>query len=147
MSRRKAKQESQPCEIFLSINGAKPKFCCRVRSRQDAEARWWTEWLRPKWVGGWGHDVPTVRESDLCVAREFSRQDSDLGKVFRGSATSYFSYMEMLHKKPKKPSVRHCECEHCMMWRAYIRNVTNLNRSLSKGRSLQTIELEALAGK
>ena len=21
-----------------------------------------TEWLRPKWLGGWGYDVPTVRE-------------------------------------------------------------------------------------
>jgi hypothetical protein len=36
---RKAKQESQPWEIFLSIDGAKPKLCCRERSRQDAEAR------------------------------------------------------------------------------------------------------------
>jgi len=38
---RKSKQESQPWEIFLSIDGAKPKFCCRERSRQDAEARCW----------------------------------------------------------------------------------------------------------
>jgi hypothetical protein len=80
-------------------------------------------------------------------AQEFSAQDSDLGKIFRGSATSHFSYMEMLQKKSKKSGVRHCECEHCAMWRAYIRNVTDLNRSLSKGPSLQTIELEALAEK
>jgi len=38
---RKSKQESQPWEIFLSIDGAKPKFCCRERSRQDAEERCW----------------------------------------------------------------------------------------------------------
>jgi hypothetical protein len=81
------------------------------------------------------------------VAREFSPLDSDLGKVFQGSAMSYFSYMEMRQKKPKKSGVRPCECEHCMMWRAYIRNVTDLNGSLSKGRSLQTIELEVLGGK
>lgn len=62
---------------------------------------------------------------------------------------SCFSYIEMQQKKakPKKPGVRHCGCQHCAMWRTYIRNVTDLNRSLSKGRSLQTIELEALAGK
>ena len=53
----------------------------------------------------------------------------------------------MRQKNPKKPGVRHCECDHCVMWRAYIRNVTDLNRSLSKGRTLQTIELEVLAGK
>ncbi|MGC1685350.1 MAG: hypothetical protein WA734_07010 [Candidatus Acidiferrales bacterium] len=34
-----ATQTAQPWEIFLSIGGAKPKFCCRERSRQDAEAR------------------------------------------------------------------------------------------------------------
>ena len=38
---RRSKQESQPWEIFLSIDGAKPKFCCRERSRQDAEERCW----------------------------------------------------------------------------------------------------------
>jgi hypothetical protein len=59
---------------------------------------------------------------------------------------SYSSYMEMRQKKPKKSGVRRCQCEHCTMWRTYIRNVTDLNRSLSKGPSLQVIELEALAG-
>jgi hypothetical protein len=38
---RRAKQESQPWEIFLSIDGAKPKLCCRERSKQDAETRCW----------------------------------------------------------------------------------------------------------
>jgi hypothetical protein len=38
---RKAKQESQPWEVFQSIDGAKPEFCCRERSKQDAEARIW----------------------------------------------------------------------------------------------------------
>lgn len=38
---RKAKQESQPWEILLSIDGEKPKFCCRERSRHDAEERCW----------------------------------------------------------------------------------------------------------
>jgi hypothetical protein len=34
-----ATQESQPWEIFQSIDGAKPKFCCREANEQDAEAR------------------------------------------------------------------------------------------------------------
>jgi hypothetical protein len=34
-----ATQEAQPWEIFLSIDRAKPKFCCRERRRQDAEAQ------------------------------------------------------------------------------------------------------------
>lgn len=38
---RRSKQESQPWEIFLSIDGAKPKLCCRERSKQDAETRCW----------------------------------------------------------------------------------------------------------
>ena len=46
MSRRKAKQESQPWEILLSTDGAKPEFCCRERSRQggrgdSAQLRFW----------------------------------------------------------------------------------------------------------
>jgi hypothetical protein len=38
---RRSRQESQPWEIFLSIDGAKPKLCCRERSKQDAETRCW----------------------------------------------------------------------------------------------------------
>jgi hypothetical protein len=34
-----ATQEANPWEVFQSIDTAKPKFCCRERSRQDAEAR------------------------------------------------------------------------------------------------------------
>ncbi len=36
-----ATQEAQPWEIFLSIDGAEPKFCCREPNRQDAEACCW----------------------------------------------------------------------------------------------------------
>lgn len=36
-----ATQEAQPWEIYKSVNGAKPVFCCRESSRQDAEARCW----------------------------------------------------------------------------------------------------------
>ncbi len=35
-----ATQEAQPWEIYLNT-GAKPKFCCRESSKQDAEARCW----------------------------------------------------------------------------------------------------------
>ena len=34
-----ATQEANPWDIYKRTNGAKPKFCCRERSKQDAEAR------------------------------------------------------------------------------------------------------------
>ena len=36
-----ATQEAQPWEIYKNVSGAKPEFCCRERSKQDAEAQVW----------------------------------------------------------------------------------------------------------
>jgi hypothetical protein len=36
-----ATQTAQPWEIFLDINGEKPKLCCRASNKQDAEAQMW----------------------------------------------------------------------------------------------------------
>jgi hypothetical protein len=36
-----ATEESQPWEIYRKVSGSKSFFCCRERSRQDAEARCW----------------------------------------------------------------------------------------------------------
>jgi hypothetical protein len=34
-----ATQTAQPWEIYKHVSGAKPAFCCRESSKQDAEAR------------------------------------------------------------------------------------------------------------
>jgi len=36
-----ATQTAQPWEIYVNVNGAKPEFCCRESSKQDAEAQTW----------------------------------------------------------------------------------------------------------
>jgi hypothetical protein len=36
-----ATQTTQPWEIYRKVNGSKPKFCCRERSKQDAETQMW----------------------------------------------------------------------------------------------------------